>query len=71
MATLQRIERGDPAVSFSSWLCAMEVGSLLSLLDGPPMPDADTAGRARRQLDQRQRATGARGGPSTEDPYDF
>jgi transcriptional regulator with XRE-family HTH domain len=71
VATLQRIERGDPAVSFSSWLSAMEVSNLLPILQRAADPDADAAGRARRQLEQRKRATGSRGKDAEEDPYAF
>jgi|GEM_PF-1511539 len=71
LATLQRIERGDPAVSLTSWLSAMEVASILSLLKRVADPQADAGGRARRQLEERQRATGSRGKASGTDPYDF
>lgn len=61
LATLQRIERGDPAVSFTSWLSAMEASSLLSVLKAAAEPSADTVGSSRRQLEQRQRASKLRG----------
>lgn len=57
LATLQRIERGDPAVSFTSWLSAMEAGSLLGALKAAAEPSADTVGSSRRQIEQRQRAS--------------
>lgn len=72
LATLQRIERGDPAVSFTSWLSAMEASSLLGVLKAAAEPGADKVGSARRQLEQRQRASRPRS--KAADPmqsYDF
>lgn len=57
LATLQRIERGDPAVSFTSWLSAMEVSSLLNLLKATAESSAGPVGGARRQIELRQRAS--------------
>ena len=71
VATLQRIERGDPAVSFSSWLSAMEVGSLLAVLKAAADPNADALGVAQRQLEQRRRASKVRSPASQVDAYDF
>jgi DNA-binding XRE family transcriptional regulator len=70
--TLQRIERGDPAVSFTGWLSAMEVGSLLSSLKAAAEPSADAHGIALRQLGQRQRASKPRSNaPASMDSYAF
>jgi transcriptional regulator with XRE-family HTH domain len=57
IATLQRVERGDPAVSFSSWLSTLEAGSLLGALTAAAEPSLDAVGSARRQREQRQRAS--------------
>jgi len=71
VATLQRIERGDPAVSFTSWLSAMEAGSLLSMLRSVADPAADVRGSAQRQLEQRQRASKLKSNASVVDAYAF
>ena len=71
VATLQRIERGDPAVSFTSWLSAMEAGSLLPLLKAAADPSADARGNAQRQLEQRRRASRLRNTASQADAYAF
>jgi transcriptional regulator with XRE-family HTH domain len=57
LATLQRIERGDPAVSFTSWLSALEASSLLNVLKAAAEQSTDAVGGARRQIEQRQRAS--------------
>jgi transcriptional regulator with XRE-family HTH domain len=66
-ATLARIESGDPAVSFSSWLSALEEASLLQRLN------ADTGIHAATQARTvtRQRASGLHGAAAREDAYDF
>lgn len=68
-ATLARIESGDPAVSFSSWLSAMEEASLLHLLQtsAPARANAPTQARAVT----RQRASGMHGAAARENAYDF
>lgn len=68
-ATLARIESGDPAVSFSSWLSAMEEASLLHLLQpsAPARTNAPTPARA----GTRQRASGLHGAAARKDAYDF
>jgi transcriptional regulator with XRE-family HTH domain len=71
VATLQRIEHGDPAVSFTSWLSAMETGSLLPLLKAAADPSADARGDAQRQMDQRRRASKLRRNASQADSYAF
>jgi transcriptional regulator with XRE-family HTH domain len=71
IATLQRIERGDPAVSFTSWLSAMEAGSLLPLLKAAADPHADARGSAQRQLEQRRRASKPKTNASETDAYAF
>jgi transcriptional regulator with XRE-family HTH domain len=62
-ATLARIESGDPAVSFSSWLSAMEEASLLHVLQ----TSTATPGKAT----PRQRASGQHGAAARQDAYDF
>lgn len=73
--TLQRIEKGDPAVSFTSWLSAMEAGGLLGVLTQASSPEADPLGAARRKSEQRQRAAKPRPKdgvlPDSLDAYDF
>jgi transcriptional regulator with XRE-family HTH domain len=72
VATLQRIERGDPAVSFTGWLSTMEAASLLSALKAAAQPAADVHGNALRQLGQRQRASRPRSSASDRlDAYAF
>jgi transcriptional regulator with XRE-family HTH domain len=75
LATLQRIERGDPAVSFTSWLSAMETGALLGALRKAAAPEADALGSAQRQSEQRRRAAKPKrkdgATPDTPDAYDF
>jgi transcriptional regulator with XRE-family HTH domain len=71
VATLQRIERGDPAVSFTSWLSAMEASSLLPALKAVADPAIDVRGAAQRKLEERKRATGVRGQLSREAAHDF
>ena len=72
-ATLARIESGDPAVSFSSWLSAMEEASLLHLLQ--PSPDSSSSARTnvptQARAATRQRAAGLHGAAAREDAYDF
>lgn len=69
--TLQRIELGDPAVSFASWLSAMEIAALLPALRRAADPNADARGKAQRELEQRKRATGSRRKTTEPDAYDF
>ena len=71
LATLQRIERGDPAVSFTSWLSAMEAGALLPILKAAADPSADARGNAQRQLEQRRRASKVGSKASPADAYAF
>ena len=71
VATLQRIERGDPAVSFTSWLSAMEASSLLPALKAVADPGIDARGAAQRQLEERKRATGLKGQAGREAAYAF
>jgi DNA-binding XRE family transcriptional regulator len=72
IATLQRIERGDPAVSFTSWLSAMEASSLLPVLKAAAQASADAHGSALRQMEQRQRASKPRSSASDRlDAYAF
>lgn len=72
VSTLNRIERGDPAVSLSSWLATFETGSLLHLLEKVSAPDADVRGRAQREAETRQRASGQRKRTTADkDDYEF
>jgi transcriptional regulator with XRE-family HTH domain len=71
VATLQRIERGDPAVSFAAWLSALEAGALLPVLKAAAEPSADVQGNALRQLEQRKRASKLRSNASQLDAYAF
>lgn len=71
VATLQRIERGDPAVSFTSWLSAMEASALLPALKEIANPAIDARGVAQRRLEERKRATGVRTQLSREQAYAF
>lgn len=68
--TLQRIERGDPAVSFTSWLSALEAASLLHLLKAASEPASDRLGTATRDAERRLRASGRRK-TSASAGYDF
>ena len=68
-ATLARIESGDPAVSFSSWLSAMEEASLLHVLKANGTTEAPT--RAPTQAATRQRASGQHGAAARQEAYDF
>jgi transcriptional regulator with XRE-family HTH domain len=70
-ATLARIESGDPAVSFSSWLSAMEEASLLQRLNADAGISAATPARAVVRPVMRQRASGLHGAAAREDAYDF
>lgn len=70
-ATLARIESGDPAVSFSSWLSAMEEASLLQRLNTDADIHAPTQTRASVRPVTRQRASGLHGAAAREDAYDF
>ena len=67
--TLTRIESGDPAVSFTGWLSALECASLLSLLEKAANPESDPIGQAQRAAQTRKRAR--RAGPQARDNYDF
>jgi len=67
--TLIRIEAGDPAVSFTGWLSAMESASLLPLFDKAATPDADVIGRTQRESESRKRARKTPVRPG--DNYDF
>jgi transcriptional regulator with XRE-family HTH domain len=71
VATLQRIEKGDPAVSFTSWLSAMEASALLPALKEVADPALDARGTAQRKLDERKRATGLRTQHAREAAYAF
>ena len=71
IATLQRIERGDPAVSFTSWLSAMEASGLLPALKAVADPGLDALGVAQRQREERKRATGTKRQAGRDDAYDF
>jgi transcriptional regulator with XRE-family HTH domain len=66
-ATLARIESGDPAVSFSSWLSVMEEASLLHVLQANTPLQSPTPTRAA----MRQRASGLHGAAARQDAYDF
>ena len=68
---LQRIERGDPAVSFTSWLSAMEASGLLPALKAVADPGLDALGVAQRQREERKRATGTKRQADRDDAYDF
>ena len=71
LATLNRIERGAPAVSFTSWLSALETASLLSLLERLADPDADARGRVQRSMEVRKRASGRKSKAARKDDYAF
>lgn len=71
IATLKRIEQGDPAVSFGSWLSALENASLLHLLERLAEPEADPHGSARRAQEARKRASGSRIQDARDETYDF
>jgi transcriptional regulator with XRE-family HTH domain len=66
-ATLARIESGDPAVSFSSWLSVMEEASLLHVFQANTPSQTLTPNRAAT----RQRASGQHGAAARQDAYDF
>lgn len=70
VATLQRVERGDPAVSFTSWLSAMEAGALLPALRGVAETVGDTATPA-RTAEPRRRASRVPRQASSLDSYAF
>ena len=70
-ATLARIESGDPAVSFGSWLSAMEEASLLHLLQPSPSPSPSPSATKQARAVTRQRASGLHGAAAREDAYDF
>jgi len=70
-ATLARIESGDPAVSFSSWLSAMEEASLLHLLQPSTSPSERANAQTQARAVTRQRASGLHGAAAREDAYDF
>lgn len=62
-STLDRIERGDVAVSMSAWLSTLEAVSLLHLVEKPSDPDADPLGRAHRDFRLAKRAPSRRAQP--------
>lgn len=70
VATLQRIERGDPAVSFTSWLSAMEAGSLLAALQNATELAVESNSRA-RVMEPRRRASRPALNASSLDSYAF
>ncbi len=70
IATLQRVERGDTAVSFTSWLSAMEAGALLPALQAAAESAVQSHGPA-RVVEPRQRASRPRRQASALDSYAF
>lgn len=70
VATLQRVERGDPAVSFTSWLSAMEASSLLNALQSV-VESAGDGHRRVRVVEPRRRASRPRLHASSLDSYAF
>lgn len=67
-STLVRIENGDVAVSFSSWLQAFERAGILGLLQPLASPQNDLIGEARRKNESRARPRRA---VSKTGDYDF
>ena len=70
VATLQRVERGDPAVSFTSWLSALEAGSLLVALQNAAELAAQSNARV-RVVQPRRRASRPAQNASSLDSYAF
>lgn len=71
VATLQRVERGDTAVSFTSWLSAMEAGALLPALQAAADASVQSLGPVVRVVEPRQRASRPRRQASALDSYAF
>jgi transcriptional regulator with XRE-family HTH domain len=66
--TLHRIESGDVAVAFGSWLAAIEALGLLSLLSPLTRPASDAVGEALRAERAPKRARRA---PGEDEQHDF
>ena len=68
-ATYKRIEAGDPAVAFGSWMTAFMQMQLLAQIVAATTPAADKLGEALRELKAPKRIRSKKA--ASDDRYDF